>query len=35
MIGSLLYVTTFEPDVMQKVVQVARLQATKKESHVL
>jgi hypothetical protein len=35
MIGSLLYVTTSRPDVMQEVGQVARVQATPKESHVL
>jgi hypothetical protein len=35
MIGSLLYVTTFRPDVMQAVGQVARFQAEPKESHVL
>jgi hypothetical protein len=35
MIGSLLYVTTSKPDVMQAVGQVARFQATPKESHVL
>jgi hypothetical protein len=35
MIGSLLYVTTSRPDVMQAVGQVARFQATPKESHVL
>jgi hypothetical protein len=35
MIGSLLYVTTSRPDVMQVVGQVARFQATPKESHVL
>jgi hypothetical protein len=35
MIGSLLYVTTSRPDVMQEVGQVARFQATPKESHVL
>ena len=35
MIGSLLYVTTFKPDVMQTVGQVARFQAEPKESHVL
>jgi hypothetical protein len=32
---SLLYVTTSRPDVMQEVGQVARFQATLKESHVL
>jgi hypothetical protein len=35
MIGSLLYVTTSRPDVMQVVGQVARFQAAPKESHVL
>jgi hypothetical protein len=35
MIGSLLYVTTFRPYVMQAVGQVARSQAAPKESHVL
>jgi hypothetical protein len=35
MIGILLYVTTFRPDVMQAVGQVARFQAAPKESHVL
>jgi hypothetical protein len=35
MIGSLLYVTTSRPDVMQEVRQVARFQAAPKESHVL
>jgi hypothetical protein len=35
MIGSLLYVTVSGPDVMQVVGQVARFQATPKESHVL
>jgi hypothetical protein len=35
MISSLLYVTTSRPDVMQVVGQVARFQATPKESHVL
>jgi hypothetical protein len=35
MINSLLYVTTFGPDVMQAVGQVARFQAAPKESHVL
>jgi hypothetical protein len=35
MIGSLLYVTTSRPDVMQTVGQVARLQETPKELHVL
>jgi hypothetical protein len=35
MIGSLLYVTTSRPDVMQEVGQVARFQAAPKESHVL
>jgi hypothetical protein len=35
MIGSLLYVTASRPDVMQEVGQVARFQATPKESHVL
>jgi hypothetical protein len=35
MIGSLLYVTTSRPDVMQEVGHVARFQATPKESHVL
>jgi hypothetical protein len=35
MIGSLLYVTTSRPDVMQAIEQVARFQATPKESHVL
>jgi hypothetical protein len=35
MIGSLLYVTTSRPDVMQAVGQVTRFQATPKETHVL
>jgi hypothetical protein len=35
MIGSLLYVTTSRPDVMQEVRQVARFQEAPKESHVL
>jgi hypothetical protein len=35
MIGSLVYVTTSKPDVMQTVGQVARFQAAPKESHVL
>jgi hypothetical protein len=35
MIGSLLYVTTSRPDVMQPVGQVVRFQAAPKESHVL
>ena len=35
MIASLLYVTTSRPDIMQKVGQVERLQATPKETHVL
>jgi hypothetical protein len=35
MIGSLLYVTTSRPDVMEAVGQVARFQAAPKESHVL
>ena len=35
MIGSILYVTTSRPDVMQVVGQVARFQAAPKESHVL
>jgi hypothetical protein len=35
MIGSLLYVTTSRPDIMQAVGKVARFQATPKESHVL
>jgi hypothetical protein len=35
MIGSLLYVTTSRPDVMQVVGQVAQFQAAPKESHVL
>jgi hypothetical protein len=35
MIGSLLYVTSSRPDVMQAVGQVAQFQATPKESHVL
>ena len=35
MIGSLLYVTASRPDVMQGVGQVARFQATPKETHVL
>jgi hypothetical protein len=35
MIGNLLYVTTSRPDVMQEVGQVARFQATPKESHVM
>jgi hypothetical protein len=35
MIGSLLYVTSSRPDVMQAVGQVARFQATPKETHVM
>jgi hypothetical protein len=35
MIGSLLYVTTFRPYVMQVVGQVARFQEAPKKSHVL
>ena len=35
MIGSLLYVTASRPDVMQEVGQVARFQATTKESHII
>ena len=35
MIGSLLYVTTSKPNVIQVFGQVARFQATPKESHVL
>jgi hypothetical protein len=35
MIGILLYVTASRPDVLQVVGQVARFQATPKESHVL
>jgi hypothetical protein len=35
MIGSLLYVTAYRPNVMQAVGQVARFQAAPKESHVL
>jgi hypothetical protein len=35
MIGSLLYVTTSRPNVMQAVGQVARFQGSPKESHVL
>jgi hypothetical protein len=35
MIGSLLYVTSTRPDIMQIVGQVARFQTTPKESHVL
>jgi hypothetical protein len=35
MIGSILYVTTSRPDVMQAVGHVAQFQATPKESHVL
>jgi hypothetical protein len=35
MIGSLLYVTTSRPDVMQAVGQVERFQATPKETHVM
>eukprot|EP00253_Pinus_taeda_P001440 PITA_01440 len=35
MIGSLLYVTASRPDVMQAVGQVARIQATPKESHII
>jgi hypothetical protein len=35
MIGSLLYVTTSIPNVMQEVGQVARFQEAPKESHVL
>jgi hypothetical protein len=34
MIGSLLYVTTSRPDMMQEVGQVARFQSAPKESHV-
>ena len=34
-IGSLLYVTTSRPDVMQEIGQVERFQAEPKESHVL
>jgi len=35
MIGSLLYVTTTRPDVMQAVFQVARFQVAPKETHLL
>ena len=35
MFGILLYVTTSRPDVMQEVGQIARFQATPKETHVL
>jgi hypothetical protein len=35
MIGSLLYVTTSRPDIMQEVGDVARFHASPKESHVL
>ena len=35
MIGSLIYVTTSRPDVMQAVGQVARFQAATKESHII
>ena len=35
MIGSLLYATVSRPDVMQVVGQVARFQATPKESHII
>ena len=35
MIGSLLYVTASQPDVMQAVGQVARFQAAPKESHII
>jgi len=35
MIGSLLYVTTSQPDVMQVVGQVARFQPAPKESHII
>jgi hypothetical protein len=35
MIGRLLYVATSKPDVMQTVGQVARFQATPKESHIM
>ena len=35
MIGSLLYVTTSRPDVMQAVGQVARFQAAPKETHIM
>jgi hypothetical protein len=35
MIGSLLYVTTSRPDVMQAVGQFVKFQATPKESHVM
>ena len=35
MIGSLLYVTTSQPDVVQVVGQVARFQAAPKESHII
>ena len=35
MIGSLIYVTTSRPDVMQAVGHVARFQVAQKESHVL
>ena len=35
MIGSLLYVTTLRPDVMQAVGQVARFQGAPKETHIM
>jgi hypothetical protein len=35
MIGSLLYMTTFRPDVMQEVGQVEQFQVAPKESHVV
>ena len=35
MVGSLLYVTTSRPDVMQAVGQVARFQEAPKESHII
>ena len=35
MIGSLLYVTASQPNVMQAVGQVARFQAAPKESHII
>jgi hypothetical protein len=35
MIGNLLYVTYSRPDMMQSIGQVARFQATPKESHVM
>ena len=35
MIGSILYVTASQPDVMQAVGQVARFQVAPKESHII